>query len=207
MPQCDTTKHGFRITNVNEKMGPSVLSFSLPPVKTCARDVPCRKDCYALGMCRSHPNVLRTWETNLLLLTEEWGYQRMADDVVAYLRLFPFPMFRWFVGGDIANESMMAAIVKVAERVPETRFMLFTKKYDLVDDWELPSNLHVILSVWKGFRPSEDMMGSFPLAYYDDGTPECGIPDGAFVCPGKCPECGYRCWNADNDYRVVFPDH
>jgi len=63
--------------------------------------------------------------------------------------------FRFHVSGDIPDASYLARMVEVASRQPHCQILCFTKRYELVDAClteigPFPTNLHLILSAWRG---------------------------------------------------------
>ena len=181
-----------------------VGSFSTLPIVTCDKNAPCYKECYAQRMCKFRKSVHDAWEVNTEMV-KEGRFQEIWSDVVEYVRFRHAKMFRWFVGGDIWVPEMLDTMISVAEECPETEFMAFTKCYDVVDEFrtEIPSNLHIVLSVWNDYRPSEELMKRFPVCYYDDGSRD-DIPVHARVCLGGCESC-QECWRmkAGEAVRII----
>ena len=69
---------------------------------------------------------------------------------------------------------------QLGEEFPETSFLAFTKRWDIVEDIPFPDNFSIVYSAW----PGEAMPpGDRPIAWMDDGT-EPRIPSGAFLCEG-----------------------
>lgn len=138
------------VSNANSKMG-SIKSISMPRIKTCAPGVPCAKTCYV-----SHfdwrTTVRNAYDNNLnLWLTDPDGFEVQAT-AAAYGSFY----FRWHVSGDIVDEQYFDMMCRIANKLPRTQFLAFTKKYDLVNafldkDGMIPCNLHILFSSWPSY--------------------------------------------------------
>jgi hypothetical protein len=175
----------IHVSTGNTKLG-SIPSISLPPVKTCAPGVPCIKDCYARNIYKMYPNVRAQWDENLAT----WEENRMVyvDGVIEWLVENKPTHFRWHIGGDLPDWHYLQWVSAIARTFVNVKFMLFTKKYDLVVGKTFPENLCVILSMWPYLaNPTADVKRAWVR-----GDPRA--PDNTFVCKGTCDECLY-CWS------------
>lgn len=200
-------EHGVYISKGNSKMG-NVPSFSTLPGSTCASGIPCRDGCYAVKLARIFKTFRATLEANTQAV-KEGRYGDISADVSAYLDAHPkVSLFRWNVSGDIYDAGFLGMMASVAKKHPGVTFMAFTKQYGLVpvDRDTLPANLRIVLSAWKKYRPADILTAKYPVAYYDDGTPECGVPSNAFHCQGDCERC-QRCFKIDVGESVYFTKH
>jgi len=129
-------------------------------------------------------------------------------------------IFRFFDYGDIPDMSYLAGMVDCACRNPETAFLAFTKRFNIISDygpipqpdslgygiWQrIPDNLSIVLSMWPGMPdPVEQYPGlaGLPKAWVQDGT-ETRIPDDAIQCTGRCDSCG-MCWSLKDVGRDVW---
>jgi len=184
--------YGFNGTQISErttKMG-NILSFSTLPYRMCRKNLPCEKDCYAAKICRLRKTVAKAWGNNTAMV-EEGKYEEIAADIIDCIRFRHAKLFRWFVGGDIHDDQMMETMIKVAEECPDTRFMAFTKYYDIVEKYhdKIPENLNIVLSAWKELQPTKEQKKLFPVCYYDDGKEDCQVPVNATICGGDCEHC------------------
>ena len=116
------------------------------------------------------------------------------------------PLFRWFDSGDIPDIEFFNGMVDVANTFPNIKFMSFTKKYEIVNEWldkneKLPDNFNVIFSAWHiGWRVYNPY--NLPVAYVDfkDKTLNPEFPAGITGCPNQkdktitCSTC-QKCWN------------
>lgn len=198
------------ISRGNVKMG-AIPSVSLPPIKTCPAGCPCAKKCYAAKICRLRPNVRQCYENNLELYysapARYWDGVRKAAKMTRY--------FRFHVSGDIVDGLYFFDMVITAEMNPETQFLAFTKKYDIVNEYmdrhngELPGNLHVIFSRWDPawnakIRNPHGLPTSAVIFRGENGD------EYDKICPGNCFECackGVGCWTLEKGETIAFYEH
>lgn len=191
----------------NTKMG-AIPSVSLPPVITCPAGCPCSKKCYAAKLARIYPSVKNAYTRNLeILKTAPADYWEQVKTAAT-----PTGFFRFHVSGDIPNPEYFAQMVKLAHDVPETRFLCFTKKYSIINDFlneggTIPENLHLIFSEW-GDGWNVDNPHSLPTSavIFKGQTPR----DDWKVCPGNCAECAARgvgCWELKRGETIAFYEH
>lgn len=193
----------LHISKGNTKLG-KIPNISLPPVVTCRKGVWCTKDCYAMKAYRLWPEVKTAWDENWLFYKKDSrGY---FDGVQKWLQKNAPNHFRWHVSGDIPTRDYFLKVVKTARMFPDIRFMLFTKRWDMLPDGlcgNTVTNLAVILSMWPG-APAPKRFGDLPKAWLSHDR---RLPDYYFKCPGKCDEC-YACWDvAKLGWNVVFDLH
>ena len=214
----------FKVTmsNGNKKIG-QIPNVSLTPVKSCAKGVPCgipkngRKTgaCYANKSYQMYPNVRKAWDGNY----EYWRADPIAfeNDLIELLsKKKKMPYFRWCVAGDLVDAAFLMMVVNVAKKFPDTRFLQFTKNYQLVNHYvyclcdddrnNLPKNLQIVFSAWPDF-PMKNRY-AFPVAWYVDEKEERDkrIPDGypMHECPGSCVTCKF-CWSPTKP--IIFNAH
>lgn len=198
----------IKISSGNSKMG-SIPSVSLPTEITCRNDCECIKKCYARRLERMRPSVREAYQNNYKLLTEHPDiYWRETEASIMMSRFF-----RFHVAGDIIDNVYLAHMIDVAERNPHCEILCFTKKYDLVNEHlnlggDIPKNLHIILSAWKGL----EMVNPFNLpeahVRHRDGTTTAR--NDAIECKGNCTECAITdggCWVLKYGEQVVFNEH
>ena len=120
--------------------------------------------------------------------------------------------FRWFVGGDIISDSFFNNfIVKLAKMCKKTTFLLFTKKYDIVNKFfddgnKKPRNLQIIFSFWKNFRNENKY--NLPV---NEFLPKKQEPkSGWLACGGNCQKCGIcgcGCWTLKSGDIMYIKEH
>jgi len=189
------------VSTGNIKVG-AVPNVSLMPCSTCRQDVPCAKrgNCYALKSLM-YPNVRRAWGDNTAMAQNDRdGYFTMVTD---YLKRKSPRLFRWHVSGDIPPENSQDYLERmktVAREFPDTRFLVFTKRFGL-DFRNRPANLSVVFSMWPGM-PVPRRKAGIRRAWVQDGT-ETRVPADSIECSGNCESCG-MCWQLDSIGRDVW---
>jgi len=188
------------ISRGNSKLG-NVLNISLPPGAACRPGIPCfNEGCYARKAYRLYPNVKAAWDKN---------YKFWLENPVEYFKeiaeaCIGEPFFRWHVAGDVPDQSYLDYMVDIARQLPDTRFLCFTKKYDLDFKW-IPKNLQIVLSTWPGLELPENK--GLPWAWLSEDWRR-PLDDLYLVCPGDCSACGNKCWDlVSAEIPVVFPKH
>lgn len=125
--------------------------------------------------------------------------------------------FRFHVAGDIPDKYYLQRIIALASRNKHCDILCFTKKFDIVNEilsefnehkLEFPSNLHLILSGWKGLEMKNPF--NLPEAHvkFRDGS-TTARPD-AIQCSGNCTECAMTdggCWTLKSGEQIVFDEH
>lgn len=202
----------IKISTTNSKLGFMIPSISLPPQHSCRPDAPCAKGCYGKKGNFLFSNVQQSHMVNF----EE--YQKNPNgyfkQIIEYLNcgLISHKFFRWHTVGDIVDYNYFLGVVSVARKCKDTKFLLFTKKFDIINDYvgagnTIPKNLSIIFSAWhKGFKV--DNPYDFPVAYVFFKKTELNpdIPAMAIPCSGHCPSC-LACWSLKKGQSVFFNQH
>lgn len=193
------------ITGGNRKLG-KVANISLPPCLSCRKDAPCAKSgkCYALKAYRLYPSVRKAWGDNWKHYKRNKG--TYWSHIYGYLVKHKPRHFRFHTAGDIPDKQYFTQIVRTARNFPNIKFLVFTKQYDIVQQFEgnITKNLSVVLSAWPGLALPESPR--FPIAFMQDGT-ETRTDGTELECSGNCETCG-MCWNLkDLGKNVVFQKH
>lgn len=190
------------LSNGNMKVG-KIKNISLPPITTCIT-CGCNQKCYALKSWRQYPNVKEGWTRNYEFYKsnkEEYFFEVMnslAGKKIDY--------FRWHVGGDIPDRKYLRGMAFVALHRSDIKFLCFTKKYDLLNEF-IPENLSIVASAWKDLKIPAEVKKNFPIAYVRDAKDlDARIPEDAFECPGSCSNCK-KCWEAKKGGSIVFNIH
>lgn len=194
------------ISKGNIKMG-EIKSVSLPPVVTCAEGCTCAKKCYAMKMCRIYKNVKTSYDRNLRIYeTNPKEYWRQVDDAMCTSRFF-----RMHVAGDIPTYEYLLEMIEVVNNNPHCDVLSFTKRYDFVNRYldnggELPKNLHLLFSEWKGMKM--DNHHNLPIAHviFKGEEPK----ENWNICNGNCLECAKKkinCWSLGYGEHVAFYEH
>ena len=190
------------------KTGNLIPSCGFQAGTTCRPDAPCYKECYARKGRFAFNHNKNLLAKNLAIWKEDHDFFRREIIIAA----FPEKFFRWFPSGDIPDEAFYDMMCQVAREVPGTRFLAFTKKYELVNDYlnhhEEPENLKTVLSAWGDFTP--DNPHNLPMAYVELKDQPCEIPEYARACPLYCGDCVYShhsCWDLEHGEAVKFKQH
>lgn len=192
------------ISCVNSKTGPLCNDLALPTC-TCREDAPCKATgCYCMKGRQTMSKVVAAYTRNLRLYNTD--QKDFWEQVRFKVKHRPFPLFRFFDCGDIADYDFFLGMIDLAKEFPDIKFMSFTKKYEIVNKWidengDLPENLNVVFSAWhigwKVINPH-----NLPVAYVDfkDKTLNPEFPEGITNCPNEkdktitCSICR-KCWD------------
>ena len=197
--------------NKNSKTGAACLNLAFP-VCVCREDAPCKAGCYACKGCQNMAKVQAAYYRNLRLYNDD--PDNFFEQVYFKIKFSGLPKVRVFDSGDLPSYDFLERLVEVCKKTPETKWMMFTKKYEIVNEYiekngNLPDNLNVIFSAWHKLWsvPNPHNLG---VAYVDfkDKTLNPEFPKNAFVCPGRestCSACG-ACWSKKLK-AVVFHQH
>ena len=198
------------VSDGNGKIG-RIKNISVAPIITCHGICgQCAIHCYDTKAVLQYPEVCDARARNTVLLRYH-PFEFFAQALSAARRQQK-GLFRWNVGGEIDGLNHLRMIVRIAELVPGTRFLLFTKRHYLVNSYcdsmcrrsAIPSNLKLIFSAWAGM--ALDNPYSFPVSAPYAGT----RPSGWKKCVGNCETCaekGLGCWSAKSGDVIGFAYH
>lgn len=189
----------------------TIQSVSLPPYITCSGVCrgTCDGKCYAGKIAKLRKTVLQAYSKNLAIYFADPEKYFKQISLVSGMQRF----FRWHVSGDIVNDRYFSGMVKVAIDNPETKYLCFTKKFDIVNNWiakngDLPRNLIVLFSGWDNLKPVNPYNLPETNVF---GTEKQPIPSPEWnVCGGNCFECvcrGCGCWKAEKGETIAFHIH
>jgi hypothetical protein len=193
------------ITEGNSKIG-ACLNFSFPPVVSCAAGIPCAKECYAVSICKRYTSTRKLWQDNYALYLP---YQRDFCDQL-YVALTKWrrkgrQYVRFFVSGDFPDSTMQDVIINAALDYPALKFMSYTKRYDLDWAWygkpnrDLTPNLMIRWSSWPGWEQPRPAGLTAETEMLPKGVE---LPEGGFLCPGFCDDCGHKCWHSEQKIYI-----
>ncbi len=194
------------ISKGNSKMG-AIPSVSLPPIITCPKGAPCATKCYAAKLCRIYPTVKQAYQNNWdILKNNELEYWQQVMQAAKTTRFF-----RYHVSGDIPDAHYFNFMCSVAEAVPDTQFLAFTKQYDIVNHAinsgvNIPDNLKIIFSEWGNKTPYNPHNLPTAAVIFKGETPA----DNWKICGGNCAECaccGIGCWELKKGETIAFYEH
>lgn len=201
----------IKISTSNSKLG-VIPSVNLPPVTTCRKNAPCIKECYARKGRFRFRTVIDNMDLNYGL------YQAHPEAYFAEIKKFlnngfvSYSYFRWHASGDIVDPQYFQGMVKLANELPRTLFLAFTKKFEIVNEYinnggTIPSNLNIVFSAWgSDFEVVNPYR--FPVSHvrFKDPKKNTKIPTNAAECGGNCSEC-LHCWTIQRGESVVFNAH
>lgn len=205
---CNLPK--ITISYNNKKVG-NLPTISWPAVITCPPGAKCIPDCYACSYCEYRPNVAASYENNLKALLKDPG--AVWDEIYRACR--NSKGFRYQVCGDIPNEQFLLSKIACANDNPQTIFLFFTKKYDLVNRYYemFPANLQPIFSKWPGMDMPNPHNIPVAIVYYDESelqeewiTCRAQESDGEYQCI-DCLLEGRGCWYAKKGDVIALKYH
>ena len=193
------------ISKGNSKMG-YIPSVSLPPIVTCAQGCTCAKKCYAAKLCRIYGTVRKAYNRNLEILKNDMDNYFTQVKAAAMVNKY----FRFHVSGDIPDMNYLDKMVKLAQELPGTTFLAFTKQYTFINNYlqyaAIPDNLKIIFSEWPGMHMENPH--NLPVAHviFRGSAPA----DNWKICGGNCTECACRgvgCWELKTGEHIAFYEH
>lgn len=195
----------FKVTNYNSKLG-SICSINLPAIKSCRKDAPCKKICYANKGNFLLPSVKKCYDNNLKSFLKDKSKAEM--DIIKQLSNVRY--CRLHASGDFINRDYFEMIVRIAKKAKHVRFMAFTKQYELINQYIaegniIPSNLKIIFSIWENFPM--DNPYNLPTAFtkLKHGT-DNRQKKKTVHCNGRCDDC-FKCWYIKKGQQVLFYQH
>lgn len=196
------------ITLSNVKLGGNIPQLNMPYAITCRPDAPCFKQCYCNHGNMAFASVRNSHKNKLELYKED--PKKFFEKIDFELSFVTYKYFRWHSAGDIVDEQYLDLMCWLARRHKETRFLCFTKKYELVNNYlnnhRKPSNLVLVLSNWGTWRVENPH--NLPESFVDFGNGDEEIPVFAYECPGRCEACnGQHCWHLNKGQSVCFHKH
>ena len=202
----------IKISTTNSKLGYQIPSISLLPQCSCRKDAPCAHGCYGKKGNFTYKAVQEAQRHNYDCYAQDSN--AYFNEIISYLNdaLISYKYFRWHTVGDIVDYNYLLGMIKVANKCKQVKFLCFTKKFDIVNDYvnhggKIPNNLKIVFSAWhKAFKVDNPF--NFPVAYVffkkeelNPDIPEMAIPGG-----GHCPEC-LGCWSLKIGQSVFFNQH
>jgi len=116
--------------------------------------------------------------------------------------------FRWHDSGDLQSVAHLEAIVWVAELLPNIKFWLPTREYNIVEEYlgysgKFPENLTVRLSALTVDESVKESQNPY-------GLPTSEVSRNGHNCPsfnqgGKCLTCR-KCWDK-NEKVIIYKKH
>lgn len=199
------------IKNSNSKLGKLIGNINMPSEQTCRPDAPCRKLCYARRGHFIFKNVKNSIAANYAMFND--NCEKFFRQIDAELLVTPYSYIRWHSIGDIPNSDYLAGMVRVARHNKQTKFLCFTKQYEIVNAFienggKIPPNLIIVFSNWGDWHCENPH--NLPTAWIKFRNCETEIPDNAVECSGFCGACvntKASCWKLKKGGAVYFHQH
>lgn len=187
--------------------------WSLPPVFTCGGNCSvCIHNCYALKdyLGNKVASISKHQARNLRAVlddlegVEAYLIKRLSKKKPAFFRIHP--------SGDFAVKGLGTEYAwmwfRVALACPDTRFLAFTKCFDIVREvpfCTLP-NFSLVLSEWTDvLQAPEDLKADYPTSRAVENIEDARADE--VICPGGCETCG-MCWALkDLKHNIAFEIH
>lgn len=209
------------MTNQNRKTGMNCWNIAMP-ISTCREDVPCRPEnggtCYCCKDCQNMARTVACYVRNLRIYrTDRDGYW---EQVAFKLKHTPLPYFRYNDAGEIPDYEYIDGMVALARKFPSIKFLCYTKKYELVNEWldnnggisAIPENLCIRFSTWdKTWEVPNPYNLPMAWVHFKNDLLNPEIPEKAAKCSNqidkniKCGGCGI-CFNK-TIHDIVFEQH
>lgn len=193
-------QYDFHQPRDNSKLK-GIPAWNLLPGYTCspAACAHCMQDgCYAVKNCCCHGYdmesnyCMRAWiENTAFAMNHLYRLEKLLDE---FLTSKKPELFRIHSAGDFFSVEYARMWRRVAFRHPETRFLAFTKQFDIIRHVHFYKldNFEMVLSGWTGISIPDDLRKHYRCAWCNDGQ-EKRIPADAIKCPGSCNDCRV-CW-------------
>lgn len=192
----------------NRKTDSLVPSISLRPILDCGNCSCCSKSCYDFRNDFRFDDSYYSRAKNYVVWTK--NPKLYFEEISLYCRRKV--AFRFNIGGDIVNEMYLKGIIKVAKENRHCKFLVFTKMFDLCNEYfskhRKPSNLQIIYSGWVGQEMPNPH--NFPTSHPIFPNGETSASDGARLCTGNCSEClvsNKGCWTLKRGEQITFIAH
>lgn len=190
----------------NAKMG-AIPSVSLPACVTCNPDAPCFAKCYAAKIERIRKQSHNAYARNLEILRDDPGAYWLQVKAAAMVTRY----FRYHVSGDIPNMKYFYNMVTLAEELPHTTFLAFTKQFNIINEYlngggTIPANLKIIFSNWGAWKCENPHNLPTCEIIFKNTTPA----DNWKICGGNCTDCACRgvgCWELKNGETIAIYEH
>lgn len=200
----------FIIKNSNRKLGKLIGNINMPTT-TCRADAPCRKLCYGRRGHFLYSSVRNSIDKNYKLFSD--NPKSFFQQINAELLITPYSFIRWHSIGDVPNTEYLEGMVRVARKNKKTRFLCFTKQYEIVNAFienggKIPPNLIIVFSNWGDWHCENPF--NLPTAWIKFRNCENEIPPNATECTGFCGTCvntEASCWKLKKGGAVYFHQH
>lgn len=187
--------------------------FNLPPLLTCGGNCKaCMHHCYVIKDYTGPRKkaVAKSHARNFNAVTDDMG--KVEEYLIKWITKHNPAFFRIHASGDFAiphyGHRYAGMWYRVAKACPGTKFLAFTKAFDVVRNVpfdELP-NFSLVLSEWTDeLEAPKDLKAKYPTSRAVERIEDAR--DDEIICPGNCETCG-MCWALkDLGHNVAFEIH
>lgn len=199
-------------TSPQHKVG-DIPRWNLPPFVTCGGNCKyCKNRCY---VAKDYTGIRK----KSVAIGHARNYNAVVEDLngveeylTTWIQKHKPAFFRIHSSGDFAvpryGHRYAAMWYRVAKACPETRFLAFTKCFDIVRKvpfYEL-DNFSLVLSEWtEVLEAPADLKEKYPTSRAVENIEDARADE--IICPGSCEECG-MCWALKNlGHNVAFEIH
>src|SRR5210317_1497073 len=160
--------------------------------------------CYALKGRYIFPNVMAAMEKRF----ESLQNPKWADVMVELIKQKEKSgFFRWHDSGDLQGEWHLDKIAEIARRLPQIKFWLPTREYNIANAWlnknDCPENLTIRFSALMIEGQVKESQNPHNLPISEASEDDWNCPSS--LQHGKCWNCRL-CWNK-NCNRVAYKLH
>lgn len=200
------------LTGGQHKVG-DIPRWNLPPLVTCGGNCKaCKEHCYVLkdytgprkrAVAKSHA---RNFNAVAMYMDKTEEY------ITKWIQRHKPAFFRIHASGDFAiphfGHRYAGMWYRIAKACPETRFLAFTKAYDIIR--KVPfhelDNFSLVLSEWTDvLEAPEDLKEHYRTSRAVEKLEDA--KESEIICPGNCETCG-MCWALkDLGKDVAFEIH
>lgn len=163
----ENADNGLRlsVSTGNSKLG-KIPQVNLTPVASCRKfsDLPCAAYCYARKAVRLYPQSRTSWAKNFKATKVAGFFKNSLNHFLAQVQP---DRFRFHSAGDWHSQEYLDSAMEVARENPNTRFLSFTKQWEL-DYTARPANFVVIFSSAPGWKYPEFVKQAFDGISYVD---------------------------------------
>jgi hypothetical protein len=152
----------------NKKLGPKVMTFSLPNISTCpGRSELCESLCYVDNYQRRYPSVSKAYERNYKLSLRSTFVNKMSREILSKKP----ETVRIHVSGDFYRNEYIEYWIQIAKRFPNVKFYAYTRSWAVTSlrsklrEFGRLNNVKLWLSWDKEMRNIPGSMAMFPIAY------------------------------------------
>ncbi len=186
----------------NMKLDKSILTFSLPPVKSCLNCSTCKDTCYARKAYRARPTVKKSWDINFKIAKN--NPKLFINSINNQLKNTKKPIVRIHMAGDFFSKEYINLWCEIALENIDKTFYGYSKVFEI-----FPEELEKLNSL-----KNVNIINSIA----EDGFPNYGKSDrveylrnlGYHICSAvknTRVKCGKTCKKCYREKLVAFPIH